>query len=129
MFRDIIDVDIEINEKITIDSFVSDIEDLGSLDVVLDSLDDESLQFYSDNEKQIDKLLKRRNLSENWNSPEDSGYAGWSPSDKRKVKTIKYKGDIISLEWDPELATWQPSVRFRSVTKALKYGKILAGLV
>jgi hypothetical protein len=126
MFIDILNEDIKKKDIITIDSFVSNVDKIGNLDDALDLLNDEHLQFYSDNERQINKVLRKRNLLEDWGSPEGPGYTGWARSPEKKIKTIKYKGEIISLEWDPELATWMPVIRFRSVTQALKFGKTLA---
>ena len=135
-FKDIIEESLkELEEsKITVDSFVLSVENMGGLDQALEELDDDELQFYSDNQKQIDRLLQKRGLMEVIEvmeaiaSPENRGYLGWARPLELKTKNIKYKGDIISLEFDPDLGTWQPTMRFRSVTKALKYGKMLAEL-
>ena len=117
----------KINErrKITLDSFIDIIYTYGTLDQAILDLDDDMLQFYSDNFKVIDKLLIKHKLVEDYASPETPGYLGWARAKDDKIKNIKYKGNIISLQWDTELATWQPTVRFRSVTESLKYGKML----
>ncbi len=134
MFKDIIEESLkELEEsKITVDSFVQSVENMGGLDQALEGLDDDELQFYSDNQRGLDRILQKRGLMEMEEafitSPEARGYVGWSRPLELKVKSINYKGDIISLEFDPDLGTWQPSMRFRSVTKALKYGKMLAAL-
>ena len=130
MFRDIIEKGIEIDEaKITMDSFVISVENMGGLDQALEGLDDDEIQFYSDNQRAIDRVLSKRGLLEAEGlHPESPGYLGWSRPSKLKTKNVKYKGNIISLQFDPDLGTWQPTMRFRSVTQALKYGKMLAGL-
>ncbi len=129
MFKDIIEESIEINEaKITVDSFVTSVENMGGLDQALEGLDDDEIQFYADNQRVIDRILTKRGLTEGLH-PESPGYLGWSRPSKLKTKNIKHKGNIISLQFDPELGTWQPTMRFRSVTSALKFGKVLAEMV
>ncbi len=125
MFRAILEETTTIHENITIDSFVNHVVKIGSLEDALSQLDDENIQFYSDNERIINKTLKKHGINETWNSSEAPGYAGWSGAKDFKFKNIKYKGEIITLEWDPELSTWQPTIRMRSVIHALKYGKKL----
>ena len=117
-----------IDEAITIDSFIKLVASYGNLDNAILELDDKMLQYYSDNLRVIDKLLRKHNLVEStgsYGSAENPGYTGWTRSDDDKTKTIKYRGHIISLSWDAKLATWQPTVRFRSVSDSLKYGKML----
>jgi hypothetical protein len=130
MFKGAMEESIEhdalLNEKkITMDSFVLDVKALGGIENAILVLDDDHLQFYSDNERAIDKLLRKYHLDESYNNIDDIDYLGWSKTSELKFKTIKYKGYLITLEWDPELATWQPTVRMRSVTNALRYGKEL----
>ena len=126
-FTDIVENTIEEAQKITIDSFIETVASYGSLDDAVLELDDDMLQFYSNNLRVLDKLLKKRDLMESiqYGSPGEQGYHGWSRSGEDKTKTIKYRGHLISLAWDAELGTWQPTVRFRSVSESLKYGKKL----
>jgi hypothetical protein len=118
-----------IMESMTIDKFVDVIAKYGSLDSAILELDDDMLQYYSDNLSLINRILKKRHLVESqshgYQSAEDPGYTGWSRSELSKTKNVKYRGHIISLAWNPDLGTWQPTIRFRNVSEALKYGKQL----
>ena len=119
MFIDIIE---NTKEDITIISFIEAISQYNDLDEGLASLDDEYLQFFIENEKTLRKTLDSIKMNE---SSEDSQYVGWSMKDKKVNKIIKYKGHIIDLEYDPEIGSWLARPRFRSVVKALRYGKAL----
>ncbi len=119
MFIDIIE---NAKEDITIISFIEAISQYNDLDEGLASLDDAYLQFFIENEKTLRKTLDSIRMTE---SSEDSQYVGWSMKDKKVNKIIKYKSHIIDLEYDPELGTWLARPRFRSVVKALRYGKAL----
>jgi len=119
----------EVNEakNISIDTFLSKVDEYSSVDVALAELPAEYLEFYAKNEKKLLKALKKLGLAESNEaySPETPGYLGWSKDDEKKIKTIKYKGNLIHLIWDPEVGTWMPFIGFRSVTGALKYAKTL----
>ena len=112
-------------KKITIDSFLLKVNEFSSIDDALSSLPDEYLEFYAKNEKKLQKSLENLNLAEEW-TPETPGYVGFSKVEEKKVKTIKYKGGLLHLVWDPEIGTWMPFLGFRSVVQALKYAKKLA---
>lgn len=101
-------------QELSLETFLEEVSCYTCLDEALYYSDNSYFQFYLENEDIIS-----RNLVET----EQPGYTGWSPSNKLAIKTIKYKGHILALEFDPELGTWQPTVRFRSVVNALKYGK------
>ena len=121
----------EVNEakNISIDTFLSKVDEYSSVDVALAELPAEYLEFYAKNEKKLLKALKKLGLAESmdedYTSPGSPGYLGWSKDDERKIKTIKYKGNLLHLIWDPEVGTWMPFIGFRSVTGALKYAKTL----
>ncbi len=122
MFRNIIETHIN-EEKITISSFLTKIAQYSTLDQALVELPEEYLEFYFNNEKLLQKSLKKLHLTEA--SREDPGYLGWAPPEEKIHKNIKYKGNIITLEWDSELKTWFPQVRFRGITESVKYAKKL----
>ena len=121
----------EVNEaqNISVDTFLSKVDEYSSVDVALAELPAEYLEFYAKNEKKLQKALKKLGLAESMNedyaSPGSPGYLGWSKDDEKKIKTIKYKGNLLHLIWDPKIGTWMPFIGFRSVTGALKYAKTL----
>ncbi len=119
MFKDIIQ---EKKDIITIDSFISAITQYKSLDQALTELPETYINYYVQNQKSIDKALKNLDLSESAESP---GYAGWSRTDDIVHKTIKYKGELLILTYDPSIGSWSAIPQFRSVVQALKYGKQL----
>ena len=115
------------NESLDIEKFLAKVSKYDSLDDALLSLPDSYIEFYFKNSKLLNKSLKNMGLVESI-TPENPGYVGWSPTPQgteTTYKNIKYKGNIITLEYNPELRTWFPQVRFRSVTQALKYAKSL----
>lgn len=113
----------EANEGVLdLGTFVRAVQQYNSLDLALADLPSEYLEFYLHNEKNLKKPLTRLNLLE---SAEDPGYLGYSPSVKTVRKKIKYKGEIIVIEWDNEYSVWIPLVSKRSIVQALKYGKDL----
>lgn len=113
----------EVNEGVLdLSSFVRAVQQYNSLDLALADLPSEYLEFYSHNEKKLKKPLTRLNLLE---SAEDPGYLGYSPTNNTVRKKIKYKGEIIVIEWDSEYSVWVPLVAKRSIVQALKYGKEL----
>ena len=128
-FRNTIMTD-EIHEakNITLDTFLTKVSDYSTVDDALTDLPAEYLEFYADNEKSLQKTLKKLGLVEAY-TPEAPGYAGWAKDEKKRIKSIKYKGNLIHLIWDPEIGTWMPFIGFRSVTSALKYAKTLVSNV
>ncbi len=124
----ILEQEIEENKKITPEMFVLKASEYHSLDLALEELSDDYIQYYFDNQRLVDKALRSQGLIEAAGA-EDPGYLGWQPSKTKKTKKIKYKGEIIQLEYNPENGTWVPNVAFRSVTNALKFGKLLADMV
>ncbi len=128
MFVDIIvESELEERTKITPELFIMKASAYHNLDLALGELPEEYIQYYFDNERLVNKSLKKQGLLEA-EGAEDQGYIGWQAPVKKKVKKIKYKGDVIQLEYDPDNGTWIPNVSFRSVTAALRYGKFLADL-
>ncbi len=103
--------------KITIISFLDAIKDYNTLEEFL-STHDEYIQFYSDNERDLNITLKKLNITE---AEETLGWSGGGD----KIKTIRYKGEFINLEYNHNLNSWLPTVRYRSVINALKQGKAL----
>lgn len=116
MFKDIIK-DTIIQEEITLDSFLLAVDEYLTFDDALVDLDESYFQFYIDNEDILNKSLK---LSE------ADLTIGMSPTEEVRYKTVKYKGNFITLVYDPDLHSWFPTIRFRSIIPALKYGKSLA---
>jgi hypothetical protein len=121
MFTDEFNAILE-KEKLSIEQFLKDVNAYNSLDLALSELPSEYLEFYLKHEKILNKSLAKTGLLE---SAENPGYLGWSPSLEKKIKTVKYKGQILHLIYDPETSTWQAIPGFRSVVQALKYGKQL----
>lgn len=121
MFKNIIQKSVEITD-ITLDEFLLTISEYESFDQALSELDESYLQFYIDNQNILDKSIYNQSLFES----EETNYSGWSAPEGQRFKTIKYKGEYITLEYEPELESWFPSVRFRSIVSAMKYGKALA---
>lgn len=113
------------NHILTIDEFVEAVLEYDTLDLALVNLDESYFQFYVDNQKIVDKTLRKVGLNES-EPDDDKSTLGWSRPDKIVYKTIKYKGEYITLVFDPELGSWFPTIRFRSIIKAMKYGKELA---
>jgi len=105
---------------ITISSFLDKVQTYNSLDHALIELPTDYLEFYSKNEKTLNKAVSK--LFENYN-PESPGYLGLSPTPKIVTKKIKYKGQILLLTFDPEVGVWIALPGFRSITQALKHGK------
>ncbi len=109
--------------KITLETFLLDVSNYSTLDDAFEELPEEYAEFYINNSTKLNKALKNMHMLESAESP---GETGWSPSvDTMKYKTIKYKGSLITLEWNPELRTWLPTIRMRSIVGALKYAKSL----
>ena len=115
-------------KTLSIDIFLENIGKFGSLDEALENLNERYLQFYSSNIKLLEKAIDSLFIQESFYTPERSGDTSWSKGEERKVKTIKYKGDLIHLIWEPDTGTWVAEVGFRSVISALKYGKVLQAL-
>ena len=106
--------------------FINAINSYTSIDDALLRLDDEYIEWYmmNMNSKKVKNLLKRLNISglheDTQNTQTTLGYA---PSADRITKSIKYKGQFITVEYDRELGSWFPAIRFRSIISALKYIK------
>ena len=109
-------------KKITIDSFLKKIAEYSTLDQAFTDLPSEYIEFYAKNEKKLQKALD--NLFEGYN-PEAQGYLGMAATQEKTIKKIKYKGEIFTLVFDPEIGSWQAIPAFRSITQALRYGKSL----
>jgi len=120
-FKNIIN-EIELNEKakVTMDSFLSHIGKYNTLDAALEELPSEYLEFYSNNTKALSKAI--HNMFEEY-SPEGPGDIGQAKTETKTIKKIKYKGELFTLVFDPEIGSWQAIPAFRSITQALKYGK------
>ena len=116
------------NQELTIDTFLENIDKFKSLDDALENLSEKYLQFYSSNTRVLDKAITSLFLEDDFYNSERAGDTAWAKTEERKVKTIKYKGDLIHLIWAPDTGTWSAEVGFRSVIAALKYGKMLQQL-
>jgi len=131
MFKDIIQQEEQLfNESITLEIFLDSVSSYSTLDEAFVHLPDTFIQFYLENENLLNKsLISLQLLEAGARGPESPSYTGWSPdaqNDDIVYKTIKYKGILLTLEYNPELKSWFPQVRFRSITKALRHAKALA---
>ena len=120
--ENIINTEIQEAKKITISSFLDKVSGYVSLDHALVELPSEYLEFFMKNEKTLKKSID--SLFEDYN-PENPGYLGYSPEKKIVTKKIKYRGQLLIVQFDPEIGNWVPLPAFRSITQALKYGKNL----
>lgn len=120
-FASLLEIELS-EEEITLDSFIRKVRKFNSLDLALVELPSEYIDFYSNNERNLNKQLKKLKLLESSESP---GYVGFSYADTTTRKKIKYKGEIIVIEWDNENKVWIPWVSKRSIVQALRYGKSL----
>ena len=109
--------------EISIEDIVLRIEHEGSITAALVDLSDDYIQFYFDNQKKIDKLLKKQGITE---GAEDLGYLGTAPDfEKAITKKIRYKGEIVLLIYHPDRGVWEPQISFRSVSDGMKYARKL----
>lgn len=115
MFKDIIE-----ENNISNSSFLLTVSKYSSLDDALIDLPSEYLDYYANNQKTLEKSLKRLKLLENY-SPEAPNDVGFSRSKLKIIKKIKYKGEIGILTWDPDVGVWVPRIGKRSIVAALKY--------
>jgi len=111
-----------LEEGITLSTFVQKVSQYSTLDLALAELPSEYIDFYSSNERLLNKQLKKLNLLE---SAESMGYTGMSPTEETVRKKIKYKGEILILEWDADSSVWIPLVAKRSIVQALKLGRVM----
>jgi len=126
MFRDKIkQIQLDESQKLTVDGFINKAEKYKSLDDALEKLPDEYISFYLDNVNQIEKLMETYTgfdvdiLAE---GPEELGALGTRREPGEVIyKKIKYKGEIIVLVYQFDVWTVYPA--FRSITKAIKYGR------
>ncbi len=126
MFRDVITkfedkVDIS---AISIDSFIDEVILYNTIDEALYDLDEAYMEFYMNNQDIIERTASFKEFIGMNESAESPGTSSWAPDFEKTVyKNIKYKGHILTLEYNHDLQTWFPSIRFRSVVKSLKYIK------
>jgi len=106
-------------ENVTLDNFIKNVQNYSTLDDALANMEDDYIEWYllNMNNKKLKQNLKKLKLYE------DDVTLGYAPEPKKIKKNIKYKGQFITVEYDPELATWFPMIRFRSIVSALKYIK------
>jgi hypothetical protein len=111
--------DVKLAENVNMNDFVKKVSSFSNIDDAMLSLPDEYVEWYllNINNKKLHKLLKKLNINE------DDLTLGYAPSRTRIIKNIRYKGQYITIEYDPELSNWFPSIRFRSIVSALKYIK------
>jgi len=102
-------------EKVDLTSFISKVENYGSLSVALEHLPDDYIEFYLKNEKLIDKALKRRGINE------DAQITNYG--NPLTTRLIRYKNNLILLEKDNDLNVWKVRPIFKRLVDALKYGK------
>jgi len=108
-----------IQEKITIPSFIDAVRKWGSLDQALINLNSKYIEFYLKNETSLKKAIKALNED----SSESPGYVGQSRTEDDVVKIIKYKGQLLRLQFDADTRHWLAIPAFRSIVQALRYGK------
>jgi len=111
---------IPIAENITKDDFIQKIKSYSTIDDALLGLPDEYIEYYMINMNSLNKELKKL---KKLNLQEEEKTLGYAPAPKKIIKQIKYKGQYITVEYDPELQSWFPAIRFRSIMTALKYIK------
>ena len=106
-------------EGVTQKDFINQVKKYLSIDNALKYLQDEYIEWYllNINNKKLQKELKSSNLQE------EELTTGYAPEPYKIRKNIKYKGQYITVSYDPELGTWFPTIRFRSIVSALKYIK------
>lgn len=119
---------IQLAENVTLSKFIKNVSSYSSLDDALAHLDDEYTEWYllNINSKKLNSELKKINLVENLHNLynlDDNKTLGFSTKEKPLIKQIKYKGQYITVEYNRELGSWFPAIRFRSITTALKYIK------
>ncbi len=118
---------ISIAEGVTEKDFITAVKSYSSIDDAMLGLDDKFIEWYllNVNSKSLNRALRKLkiNLHETSNILEDDITLGYAPSNDKITKNIKYKGQYITLEYDRELGSWFPAIRFRSIITALKYIK------
>ena len=113
----------EISDRVLDDElFLQEVSKYSTLEEALSILDDEYVGYYSTNEKSLTLSLKKLDLIE---SVEQPGYLGFARPDEKVIKKIKYKGEILLIEYDTDNQVWVPSVAKRSIVQAIRYAKFL----
>lgn len=112
-------------EGVTSKSFINAVKQYKSIDDALLHLSDENVEFYllNINSKEINNLLKKNKIQGLQETEITLGMAPGSDKQQNIYKNLKYKGQYITLEYNPELQSWFPTLRFRSIITALKYIK------
>ena len=120
----------QLAENVTYKDFITKVKGYSSIDDALLHLSDEYTEWYllNINNKILNKELKKLKLEETEKTKEtelteDDLTLGYAPQPKKITKNIKYKGQYITVSYDPDLGTWFPTIRFRSISTALKYIK------
>ena len=110
-----------VENKINMKEFINAVRSYSNIDDALGSLDPEYIEYYmiNINSKKLLKELQKIKLVET-DAEKTLGYA---PAEDKIIKTIKYRGQFITLEYDRDLGSWFPAIRFRSIISALKYIK------
>ena len=122
---------INIQEKsISEKDFLNGINSYTSINAALANLPEEYTEYYllNINSKSLNKQLKDLHIQGIHETNESIlGTAdrtlGFAPTKDRIIKNIKYKGQYITVEYDRELGSWFPAIRFRSIISALKFIK------
>lgn len=109
-------------ENVSEKEFIKAINSYSSIDDALTKLSDEYIEWYmlNINSKTLIKKLKKLNIQ---GITEEEITLGFGTADKKITKSIKYKGQFITVEYDRDLGSWFPAIRFRSIISALKYIK------
>ena len=109
-------------ENVSEKDFIKSVTSYSSIDDALMHLEDEYIEWYMlhINSPSLNNALKKLNIQ---GLQETDITLGYAPAEDRIIKNIKYKGQFITVEYDRELGSWFPAIRFRSIISALKYIK------
>jgi len=126
-----IDTITEIQDDITLDSFITEVSKFDSLDEALIELPSMFMEFYINNQVSADKLIMNFNINPGQDSgilttmgeAETQGTTVWTTAGDETTKVIKYKGEVIVLRYTTESGVWVPTIGFRNIIKGLRYAK------
>ena len=126
-----IDTITEIQDDITLDSFITEVSKFDSLDEALIELPSLFMEFYVNNQDSADKLIMKFNINLGEDSgllttmeeAETQGTTVWTTTGEETTKVIKYNGEVIVLRYTAESGVWVPTIGFRNIIKGLRYGK------
>lgn len=111
-------------EGVSEQSFLQAINSYSSIEDAMVNLKDEFIEWYllNLNSKSLKHKLKKLHI-DGISEAEIERTLGFAPAADKVVKNIKYKGQFITIEYDRDLGSWFPAIRFRSIISAMKYIK------